>query len=245
MWLFQTSRDAWHEFVLQNGFTFDAVIRDLITAEQCEVEILLFNDCRDVLAYTKDVLACDIHTRHRTVRLLKEAGAETVYSLADILSSPVAGSGYNEMFGLLGSNTADDERVKLFPRDAKGVVERVSHLLKNETGAAAHFIRIDVVDRHAHVPVVLAAHRQRGAGLRLRRGGMLRGWNHLHLFNGNSNRGAGLCRETSSISLVSDTCLYPTGVGRYTVRPASLLCRAHIAATFSANPPVSVRRRLA
>lgn len=74
---------------------------------------------------------------------------------------------------------------------------------------------------------------------------LLRGWNHLHLFNGNSNRGAGLCRETSSISLVSDTCLYPTGVGRYTVHPASLLCRAHIAATFSANPPVSVRRRLA
>jgi len=108
-----------------------------------------------------------------------------------------------------------------------------------------NYIPVDAAGRPAHVPVVLAAHRQRGAGLRLRRGGMLRGWNHLHIFNGNSNRGAGLCRETSSISLVSDTCLYPTGGGRYTVRPASLLCHDHFTAAFPIDRPIFGRRGLA
>ena len=83
------------------------------------IEVIFANDPRAILPYTKDVLTADIHTRRRSKRLLKAAGAQTVYGLDEILTAPVNGSGYNEQYGLLGSNKATDDKVKLFPRDAK------------------------------------------------------------------------------------------------------------------------------
>lgn len=131
----QAYRDAFgdnaHPFT---GVDYVSFYRSLITAEHCDVEIILGNDSRRILAYAKDVLACDIHTREKTVRILKEAGGRSVFSLADILSQPVGGSGYNETFGLLGSNTADAERIKLFPRGAAAFVTTVAERLKAKTG---------------------------------------------------------------------------------------------------------------
>jgi len=98
------------------------------------IEIVFANDVRKVLDLTKNVLCCDIHTRFRSKRLLKEAGAEIVYGLDDILSSPVDGSGYNEKFGILGSNKATEDSVKLFPRDCETVVAGIAQKLKDATG---------------------------------------------------------------------------------------------------------------
>ena len=97
-------------------------------------EILLANDARAVLPYTKDVIACDIHTRARTVRLLKAAGARTALTLADLLNAPVDGSGYNPDFGLYGSNMATADSVKLFPRECEKFVEKLAGLLREKSG---------------------------------------------------------------------------------------------------------------
>lgn len=104
--------------------------------EECgaEAEVILANDPRTILKYTGNVLVCDIHTRHRTKRLLKEAGAETVYGLDDILSSSVDGSGYNAEYGLYGTNKATEETVKLFPRDCKAVVDEIQAIVEKESG---------------------------------------------------------------------------------------------------------------
>ena len=98
------------------------------------IEIIFANDVRKILGFTKNVLCCDIHSRFRSKRLLKEAGADIVYGLDDVLSSPVDGSGYNERFGVLGSNKATEDSVKLFPRDCESVVNRISHELGEATG---------------------------------------------------------------------------------------------------------------
>jgi len=98
------------------------------------VEIIFGNDVRNILAYTKNALCCDIHTRFRSKRLLKEAGAEIVFGLDDVMSQPVSGSGYNETFGVLGSNKATENSVKLFPRDCERVVEEVAGKLKEASG---------------------------------------------------------------------------------------------------------------
>ena len=116
------------------GVDYIAYYRELIESQGCDVEIILANDCRKILACTENVLACDIHTRARTKRLLAAAGAKTVYGLDDILSAPVNGSGCNERYGLLGSNKATEERVKLFPRDCETVVAAVAAGLKEKTG---------------------------------------------------------------------------------------------------------------
>ena len=97
-------------------------------------EIFLANDVREMLKYTKHVICCDIHTRERSVRLLKAAGAETAITMAGILNASVNGSGYNAEFGLYGSNLSDDTTVKLFPRDCQAFVERVQALMKEKTG---------------------------------------------------------------------------------------------------------------
>ena len=104
--------------------------------EECgaEAEIIFANDCRAILNYTKNVLCCDIHTRARTKRLLKAAGAEVVCGLDDILSAPVNGGGYNEKYGLLGSNKATEDQVKLFPRDCQDLVEEIQKRLMEKTG---------------------------------------------------------------------------------------------------------------
>ena len=107
---------------------------DLIREEGCEVEVILANDCRVILNYTKNVLACDIHSRARTKRLLWGAGAEKVCGLDDILNAPVDGSGCNERFGLLGSNKSTENAVKLFPRECTDLVRQMQAMFKERTG---------------------------------------------------------------------------------------------------------------
>ena len=116
------------------GVDYVEFYEELIREQGADCEIIFANDARAILPYTKNVLACDIHTRHRSKRLLKAAGAEIVYGLDDILSESVNGSGYNEHYGLLGSNKATDEQVKLFPRDCQVVVEDIQKRLFDATG---------------------------------------------------------------------------------------------------------------
>lgn len=116
------------------GVDYVAYYSDLVKSCGCECEIIFANKATAILDYTKDVLACDIHTRKRTKRLLAKAGANTVYGLDDILSSPVNGSGYNDFCGLLGSNKATEDTVKLFPRNSQEFVERVQKMLFDRTG---------------------------------------------------------------------------------------------------------------
>ena len=119
-----------HEFT---GVDYIKEYRLIIESTGCECEIIFANQAKAILAYTNNVLACDIHTRKRTKRLLKEAGAN-VCTLDDILNKPVNGSGYNEDYGLLGSNKATEESVKLFPRDAQTLVEDIQAKFLKETG---------------------------------------------------------------------------------------------------------------
>ena len=107
---------------------------DLIRECGAEVEIIFANDCRTILNYTKNVLTCDIHSRVRSKRLLKEAGAEIVLGLDDILNASVDGSGYQERFGLLGSNKSTEDTIKLFPRDCTDLVKSIQASFKDRTG---------------------------------------------------------------------------------------------------------------
>ena len=106
----------------------------LIKEEGAEVEVIFANDPRVILNYTKNVLACDIHTRARTKRLLWGAGAEKVCGLDDILTAPVDGSGCNEKYGLLGSNKSTEDKVKLFPRDCQDLVKDIQAKFLEKTG---------------------------------------------------------------------------------------------------------------
>lgn len=121
---------------LFTGIDYVAYYRSLIEDEGATCTILFSNHPQIVLKHTDNVLACDIHTRNSTKKLLKAAGAGNVYSLDDILASPVDGSGYNPTHGLLGCNKATEERVKLYPRDCQAVVERIQELFKEKTGKA-------------------------------------------------------------------------------------------------------------
>ena len=116
------------------GVDYVAYYQELIEGCGAQVEIVFANDPRTILPYTKNVLCCDIHTRARTKRLLKAAGAEKVFGLDEILNAPVGGSGYNENYGLLGSNKSTEEQVKLFPRDCQGLVEAIQARLLDKTG---------------------------------------------------------------------------------------------------------------
>ena len=116
------------------GVDYIEFYRELIIAEECEAEIILGNDPRTILQFTDKVLCCDIHTRIRTKRILASAGARMVFGLDDILAKPVGDSGYNEKYGLLGSNKATDNTVKLFPRDSQRVVDDIALRLKHRTG---------------------------------------------------------------------------------------------------------------
>ena len=98
------------------------------------IEIYLSNDPKAVLKYTKDVLVANVHDRKRTKEILKDAGANIVYGLDDLLTSSIDGSGYNPEYGLLGSNLATKSQVKLFPRDSQYYVEKIQKRLKEETG---------------------------------------------------------------------------------------------------------------
>ena len=116
------------------GVDYVEYYSDLIRACGAEVEVIFANDPRAVLPYTKTVLNCDIHTRARTKRLLLAAGAERVFGLDEIMTAPVDGSGYNEKYGLLGSNKATDETVKLFPQDCQDLVDDIQAKLLEKTG---------------------------------------------------------------------------------------------------------------
>ena len=116
------------------GVDYVSYYSDLIRESGAEVEVIFANDPRSILNYTKNVLHCDIHTRARTKRLLKAAGAEIVYGLDEIMTSSVDGSGYNEKYGLLGSNKATEDKVKLFPRDCQDMVEKIQAKLFELTG---------------------------------------------------------------------------------------------------------------
>ena len=106
----------------------------LIKESGAEAEIIFANNPRAILGFTKNVLCCDIHTRARTKRLLKNSGGEKIFGLDDILSTPVNGSGFNADYGLLGSNKATEDTVKLFPRDCQEVVDAIQAKLKAATG---------------------------------------------------------------------------------------------------------------
>ena len=108
-----------HEFT---GVDYVDYYADLIRECGAEVEVVFANQARAILDYTKYVINCDIHTRARTKRILKEMGAEVVLSLSDIMTSSVNGSGYNEKYGLLGSNKSTEDKVKLFPKECKDLV---------------------------------------------------------------------------------------------------------------------------
>ena len=116
------------------GVDYVEYYESLIKECGAEVEIVFANDARTVLNYTKNVINCDIHTRARTKRILLASGAENVYGLDEILNAPVNGSGYNEQYGLLGSNKATETQVKLFPRDCQALVEDIQDRILKETG---------------------------------------------------------------------------------------------------------------
>ena len=120
-----------HEFT---GVDYVAYYTELVEGCGAECEIIFANHATDILKYTDSVLACDIHTRARTKRLLKAAGAKAVYGLDEILSASVNGSGFNEKYGLLGSNKSTEDTVKLFPRDCQSVVEDVRRRILDAAG---------------------------------------------------------------------------------------------------------------
>ena len=120
-----------HEFT---GVDYVEYYGNLIKEQGAEVEIIFANQAKTILNYTDHVLTCDIHTRKRTKRILLENGAKVVCGLDDILTAPVNGSGYNEKYGLLGSNKSTENEIKLFPRDCKNLVLDIQKQLLDITG---------------------------------------------------------------------------------------------------------------
>ena len=116
------------------GVDYVEYYRQLVESEGCECEIIFANDVRTILNYTENVLCCDIHSRARSKRLLKAKGASLVYGLDDILTESINGSGYNKDYGLLGSNKATEDKIKLFPRDGQVIVEEIQKQLNEKTG---------------------------------------------------------------------------------------------------------------
>ncbi|MBQ3661542.1 MAG: coenzyme F420-0:L-glutamate ligase [Firmicutes bacterium] len=116
------------------GVDYVEYYKNLVEEAGAECEIFFANDVRAILKYTKNVLACDIHSRERSKRLLKAAGAEIALNLSDIMTAPVNGSGYNENYGLYGSNKATEDTIKLFPRDCQPVVEGIAANLRKASG---------------------------------------------------------------------------------------------------------------
>ncbi|MGG0670700.1 coenzyme F420-0:L-glutamate ligase [Sporosarcina koreensis] len=122
-----------------NKHTFTGVdyidyYKSIVEEYGVECEVIFSNNAKTILDYTKDVLTCDIHTRQRTKRILKANGGEKIYSLDNILAESVDGSGFNEAYGLLGSNKATEDSVKLFPRNCQPIVDTIQASLKEKTG---------------------------------------------------------------------------------------------------------------
>ncbi|MBQ3603373.1 MAG: coenzyme F420-0:L-glutamate ligase [Clostridia bacterium] len=116
------------------GVDYVEYYEGLIRECGADVEIIFANNPKAILNYTKNVLCCDIHTRARTKRILKANGGEIILGLDEILNAPVNGSGYNADYGLLGSNKATEDQVKLFPRDCQPVVDAIQKKLFDATG---------------------------------------------------------------------------------------------------------------
>lgn len=116
------------------GIDYVQYYEDIVKEEKCEIEIIFSNELETILDYSKNILACDIHTRFRTKRILKEKGANLVYGMDEILNEPIGTSGYNEKYGLLGSNKSTEETIKLFPRDCPELAEDIQKKIKEKTG---------------------------------------------------------------------------------------------------------------
>ncbi|MET7040609.1 coenzyme F420-0:L-glutamate ligase [Clostridium botulinum] len=116
------------------GVDYVEYYKSLIEEYGVECEVIFSNNPKTILNYTKNVLTCYIHTRFRTKKILKNNGGEKIYSLDNILSSSVDGGGFNENYGLLGSNKSTEDTVKLFPRNCKPVVDNIQAKLKEKTG---------------------------------------------------------------------------------------------------------------
>ena len=120
-----------HEFT---GVDYVKYYMDLVRAEGAEVEVIFANHPQAILSYADKVLTCDIHTRKRTKRILEKAGAAEVYSLDDIMTTSINGCGYNEEYGLLGSNKSTEETIKLFPNRCQPLVEEIQNRILQATG---------------------------------------------------------------------------------------------------------------
>ncbi len=116
------------------GIDYVEYYESLIRECGADVEFVFANDPRVILKYTKNVLNCDIHSRNRTKRLLKAAGAERVFGMDDIMTAPIGNSGYNARYGLLGSNKSTEDKIKLFPRECQDLVEDIQDRLLKKTG---------------------------------------------------------------------------------------------------------------
>jgi len=116
------------------GVDYIDYYKELIEAEGAGCEVIFSNNPKTILDFTKNVLTCDIHSRFRTKRILTNHGANIIYGLDDILKEPINGSGFNEAYGLLGSNKATEDSVKLFPNDCQPIVDKIQARLKEETG---------------------------------------------------------------------------------------------------------------
>ena len=108
--------------------------KELVESENCKIEFVFSNNPKTILEYTKDILVCDIHTRFKTKKILEDAGAKTIYGLSEVMNNPINGSGYNKEYGLLGSNKATEERLKLFPKSGDKLVKEIQDKLKKLTG---------------------------------------------------------------------------------------------------------------
>ena len=120
-----------HEFT---GVDYVEYYAELIRGCGAEVEIVFANQAKTILDYTDAVITCDIHTRARTKRILRAAGARVVLGLDDIMTAPIDGSGSNEKYGLLGSNKSTEDKVKLFPRDCRDLVLDIQARVLSATG---------------------------------------------------------------------------------------------------------------
>lgn len=116
------------------GVDYVNYYKDIIEGEGAEAEVIFSNNCRTILDYTKNVLTCDIHTRARTKRLLVDAGADVVLGMDDLLTESVDGSGYNDKYGILGSNKATEDSIKLFPINCQEFVDGIQKKINVLTG---------------------------------------------------------------------------------------------------------------
>lgn len=138
-WTDVLTEKQFHEHFGYNKHTFTGVdyidyYKSLVEEYGVECEVIFSNHPKTILEYTKSVLCCDIHSRDRTKRILRANGGEKIYSLDNILSKSIDGSGFNEAYGLLGSNKATEDSVKLFPRNCQPVVDNIQEILKEKTG---------------------------------------------------------------------------------------------------------------